>query len=185
MPDGSGRIDPAVLVGDPGRRCGDGRVVGGGGIAPLAGGDPDVCELRKMYFLPSLRGLGAGMALGLYETAFSTLAHLYGARARLPITGITLMAGFASTVGWPLTAALERSVKAVQGNSLSLVSGAGHDGVAEPDIELHRAAGTVQQAQQRHTDTRVVCVLADLGHLHGLGLEDDAVFDLDLANLAE
>jgi putative acetyltransferase len=41
----------------------DGRIEGGGGIAPLAGGDPDVCELRKMYFLPSLRGLGAGAAL--------------------------------------------------------------------------------------------------------------------------
>ena len=38
-------------------------VEGGGGIAPLSGGDADVCELRKMYFLPSLRGLGAGAAL--------------------------------------------------------------------------------------------------------------------------
>jgi putative acetyltransferase len=41
----------------------DGVVQGGGGIAPLAGGDADTCELRKMYFLPSLRGLGAGAAL--------------------------------------------------------------------------------------------------------------------------
>ena len=38
----------------------DGRVVGGGGIAPLAGGDPDVCELRKMYFLGEGRGHGQG-----------------------------------------------------------------------------------------------------------------------------
>ena len=38
----------------------DGVVEGGGGVAPLEGGDADVCELRKMYFLPSLRGLGAG-----------------------------------------------------------------------------------------------------------------------------
>jgi MFS family permease len=50
--------------------------------------------------------LGLGMALGLYETAFAALAHLYGRAARGPITGITLMAGFASTVGWPATAAL-------------------------------------------------------------------------------
>lgn len=41
----------------------DGRIEGGGGVAPLAGGDDDVCELRKMYFLPELRGLGAGGAL--------------------------------------------------------------------------------------------------------------------------
>jgi putative acetyltransferase len=41
----------------------DGRVVGGGGVAPLQGGEDDVCELRKMYFLPELRGRGAGQAL--------------------------------------------------------------------------------------------------------------------------
>lgn len=41
----------------------DGEIRGGGGIAPLRGGEEDVCELRKMYFLPSLRGLGAGTAL--------------------------------------------------------------------------------------------------------------------------
>jgi putative acetyltransferase len=41
----------------------DGKVLGGGGIAPLAGGETHVCELRKMYFLPALRGLGAGSAL--------------------------------------------------------------------------------------------------------------------------
>ena len=39
-----------------------GVVEGGAGVAPLEGGDADVCELRKMYFLPSLRGLGAGRA---------------------------------------------------------------------------------------------------------------------------
>ena len=41
----------------------DGRVLGGGGIAPLAGGDGDTCELRKMYFLPEARGIGAGAAM--------------------------------------------------------------------------------------------------------------------------
>ena len=38
----------------------DGRVIGGAGIAPLAGGNADTCELRKMYFLPEARGIGAG-----------------------------------------------------------------------------------------------------------------------------
>lgn len=40
-----------------------GRVQGGGGVAPLDGGPDGVCELRKMYFLPELRGRGAGAAL--------------------------------------------------------------------------------------------------------------------------
>ena len=41
----------------------DGVVLGGGGVAPLAGADDDVCELRKMYFLPQARGIGAGQAM--------------------------------------------------------------------------------------------------------------------------
>lgn len=48
--------------------------------------------------------LGIGMAMGLYDAAFAALGRIYGTEARRPITGITLMAGFASTVGWPLTA---------------------------------------------------------------------------------
>ena len=48
--------------------------------------------------------IGIGMGTGLYDAAFAALARLYGVAARSPITSITLMAGFASTVGWPLTA---------------------------------------------------------------------------------
>ncbi len=54
--------------------------------------------------------LGAGMAVGLYDSAFATLAGLYGRDARGAITGITLIAGFASTVGWPLSAFLDGAV---------------------------------------------------------------------------
>ena len=41
----------------------DRRIVGGGGIAPLAGGEPGVCELRKMYFLEEIRGMRMGERL--------------------------------------------------------------------------------------------------------------------------
>ena len=41
----------------------DGVVIGGAGVAPLHGGEADVCELRKMYFLPAARGIGAGSAM--------------------------------------------------------------------------------------------------------------------------
>ena len=41
----------------------DGAVLGGAGVAPLAGGDGDTCELRKMYFLREARGIGAGTAM--------------------------------------------------------------------------------------------------------------------------
>jgi MFS family permease len=48
--------------------------------------------------------LGIGMSFGLYDAAFAALGRIYGDSARRSITGITLIAGFASTVGWPLTA---------------------------------------------------------------------------------
>jgi MFS family permease len=51
--------------------------------------------------------LGVGMGSGLYEAAFAALVRLHGANSRAAITGITLIAGFASTVGWPLTSLLE------------------------------------------------------------------------------
>src|SRR6201990_1067496 len=48
--------------------------------------------------------LGIGMGFGLYDAAFGALGRIYGEAARSAITGITLLAGFASTIGWPLTA---------------------------------------------------------------------------------
>jgi len=51
--------------------------------------------------------IGVAMGAGLYEAAFSSLVRLYGHHARGAITGITLIAGFASTVGWPLSAWME------------------------------------------------------------------------------
>jgi hypothetical protein len=60
------------------------------------------------YSIPTLVAawllLGIGMGFGLYDAAFAALGRIYGDAARRSITGITLIAGFASTVGWPLTA---------------------------------------------------------------------------------
>jgi len=69
-----------------------GTVLGGGGVAPLDGGDDDVCELRKMYFLPVLRGSGAGRVLiercleaargfGFRTCYLETLSNMHAARA--------------------------------------------------------------------------------------------------------
>jgi predicted MFS family arabinose efflux permease len=48
--------------------------------------------------------LGVGIGMGLYDPAFAALSWLFGRDARSSITGITLIAGFASTIGWPLSA---------------------------------------------------------------------------------
>jgi len=47
------------------------KVLGGGGIAHLNGGDNDTCELRKMYYYPEVRGQGLGrrMLIKLIEDA--------------------------------------------------------------------------------------------------------------------
>jgi len=70
----------------------DGAVMGGAGIAALEGGDGSVCELRKMYFMPDLRGRGAGHALmqrcldfarraGYRQCYIETLTGMDGAQA--------------------------------------------------------------------------------------------------------
>jgi MFS family permease len=73
----------------------------GGGLALLATAH-DTTLLFVAWGL-----LGLGMAMGLYDTAFAALVRLHGQAARGLITGVTLIAGFASTVGWPLSALLE------------------------------------------------------------------------------
>ncbi|AKP34161.1 GNAT family N-acetyltransferase [Yersinia aleksiciae] len=49
----------------------DGNIAGGGGIAPLSGGEIDLCELQKMYFLPILRGKGLAKQLALQALEFA------------------------------------------------------------------------------------------------------------------
>ena len=41
----------------------NGKILGGGGVAPLAGGEADTCELKKMYFIPEGRGKGLGQQI--------------------------------------------------------------------------------------------------------------------------
>jgi MFS family permease len=101
-------------------------------LGPLAGrridrnGGRDVLALSNVVFAIGLillgmaNGLlllwtgwlviGIGMALGLYEAAFSTLTGIFGRDARAAISGITLLAGFASTVCWPLTGWFEAEI---------------------------------------------------------------------------
>ena len=54
--------------------------------------------------------LGVAMSASLYDSAFATLGRIFGAGARQPITALTLVGGFASTVSWPATFALNQSV---------------------------------------------------------------------------
>ena len=50
--------------------------------------------------------VGIAMAGGLYDAAFASVVEIQGDDSRRTIAGITLIAGFASTIGWPITSAL-------------------------------------------------------------------------------
>jgi MFS family permease len=54
--------------------------------------------------------IGFSQAMNLYDAAFATLAETFGSRARAAITALTLIAGFSSTVFWPLTYLLNESL---------------------------------------------------------------------------
>ena len=82
----------------------DGTVVGGGGVAPLLGGDADICELKKMYFLPRARGRGAGRAvlsvclehakvLGYTQCYLETLGTMDDARRLYEAAGFVKISG--------------------------------------------------------------------------------------------
>ena len=78
-----------------------------GGLALLAAG---LVLLGSASTIPVYAlawiAIGAGMSGTLYDAAFSTLGRYYGYDARSAITTLTLFGGFASTICWPLSAAL-------------------------------------------------------------------------------
>lgn len=51
--------------------------------------------------------MGVGLAVGMYETPFAILVSRYGDQARGSITGVALLGGLGSTIGWPTTLAME------------------------------------------------------------------------------
>jgi MFS family permease len=54
--------------------------------------------------------IGIAMAATLYDAAFATLGRIFGSSARKPITWLTLVSGFASTLSWPASHALIESI---------------------------------------------------------------------------
>ncbi|KKB06822.1 major facilitator transporter [Devosia geojensis] len=107
-----------------------GSLVAGGLISPIAGAWADrfgaarvmtwgsaaaamalvVCGLAPegMSFVAGLVAIEVASAFVLYATAFAALAQISGRGAQRSITLLTLIAGFASTVFWPLTSALHQ-----------------------------------------------------------------------------
>jgi predicted MFS family arabinose efflux permease len=100
-------------------------VLGSAALAPMVGafidrlGGRRVLPLSNVVFIIALMVMasantpvllllawlimGVAMALGLYDAAFASVVALYGNKSRQIIAGITLFAGFASSISWPTT----------------------------------------------------------------------------------
>jgi MFS transporter len=100
----AGFVSPAVggLI----DRYGGDRVMPFGSLAGAAGLVGLTVASHPVAYFAVWMLLGAAMAASLYDPAFATLGRIFGAKARQPITVLTLAGGFASTVSWPATYAL-------------------------------------------------------------------------------
>lgn len=104
----SGMAAPAV--GDAIRRFGGKRFVAAA-FPTLAAGLLILAAAPSLpVFMAGWVVIGLGMSMGLYDASFATLGGIYGREARAAITSLTLWGGFASTLAWPLSAALNEAV---------------------------------------------------------------------------
>ncbi len=86
------------------------KIFGGSGIAPLAGEEKEICELRKMYFLKEIRGLGFGQKLmdlclnkarelGFKKCYLETLKNMEGAKKLYQRNGFVELKGPMGSTG--------------------------------------------------------------------------------------
>ena len=87
-------------------RYGGDRVMPFGSLAGAAGLVALTYASHPLAYFAVWILLGVAMSASLYDPAFATLGRIFGAKARQPITVLTLAGGFASTVSWPITYAL-------------------------------------------------------------------------------
>lgn len=87
-------------------RFGAGRVMTFGSAAAAAALVACALAPGRVTFVLALMAMELASAFVLYSAAFVAIVQVGGARAQRSITHLTLIAGFASTLFWPLTAAL-------------------------------------------------------------------------------
>lgn len=88
-------------------RFGAGRVMAWGSVGAAVSLAACAVALEGISFIAALTAMAVASAFVLYATAFAALAELAGTGAQRSITHLTLIAGFASTIFWPLTSSLQ------------------------------------------------------------------------------
>ena len=84
-------------------RYGGHRVMSLGSILGALGLFGLVHANERISYIAIWMVLGVAMSASLYDSAFATLARIFGRQARRPITMLAIAGGFASTVSWPMT----------------------------------------------------------------------------------
>jgi MFS family permease len=149
----------------------------GGLVSPRVGraieryGGRPILVLSSLLFAAGLAGIafapnlpvylmawaivGLGMGTGTYDAAFAALGTIYGKDARAPITNLTLFGGFASTVCWPLGAAL---VDAHGWRMTSLIYAAIHLVIALPMqlVAIPRRSARVAERRDETTSVQIL-----------------------------
>jgi hypothetical protein len=130
-----------------------------GGRGPLAASTIILAlGLLLLAWAPGVAGwyiawtvVGIGMALGLYDAAFATVGTLLGPAVAPAITGISLLGGFASTLGWPAGTAL---LGALDWRGVLLVYAAVQVGVNLPLVLWAVPRTTITAAEKPATAAR-------------------------------
>ena len=65
---------------------------------------------NQMMLVTAWLLIGVGGSMGNYDSAFATAVNFFGNKSNKVIAGITVFAGFSSTISWPLTSFLEQTI---------------------------------------------------------------------------
>jgi MFS family permease len=82
-------------------RAGGRKVLAGGALITCAGLVALAGVQSVWQWYAAWTVIGVGMALGLYDATFATIGRLLGRESRGAIVGVTLIGGFASSLGFP------------------------------------------------------------------------------------
>lgn len=91
-------------------RHGGQRIMGAGSVLCGVGLFALSASRSPLAYLCAWTVLGLAMGMTLYEAAFATLNRRFAGAGRQAISNLTLFAGFASTIFWPLTQALNAAL---------------------------------------------------------------------------
>ncbi len=100
----SGLIGPRI--GKAIDRLGGRRVLPVGNLAFALGLSMLALSTEPVLLFVAWIFMGIGSAMGNYDSAFATAVSFLGTEANRVIAGITVFAGFSSTISWPLTSLL-------------------------------------------------------------------------------